>query len=177
MNVPLTMGEQLTDLRKEKKMTLAKVAEKSGLSISTISNYENDKSSPTYDNLCKMLEVYEIPIGKFLDTVYSEYEEDLSTFKRYGLNEKFFHEFLLFEKYNDRQISRCLNLLFSLNNSPLSAVSIFENILRAFDSAYYEKLKSLSPEFSHDASMRFLLEPVVQSLILIFEELHPEFRT
>ena len=124
-----------------------------------------------------MLEVYEIPIGKFLDTVYSEYEEDLSTFKRYGLNEKFFHEFLLFEKYDDRQISRCLNLLFSLNNSPLSAVSIFENILRAFDSAYYEKLKSLSPEFSHDASMRFLLEPVVQSLILIFEELHPEFRT
>ena len=62
--------------------------------------------------------------------------------------------------------------MFSLNNSPLSAVSIFENILRAFDSAYYEKLKSLSPEFSHDASMRFLLEPVVQSLILIFEELH-----
>ena len=53
MNVPLTMGEQLTDLRKEKKMTLAKVAEKSGLSISTISNYENDKSSPTYDNLVK----------------------------------------------------------------------------------------------------------------------------
>ena len=177
MSVMLTDGEKLTDLRKEKEMTLAKVAEKSGLSISTISNYENDKSSPTYDNLCKILEVYGVPIGKFMGIVYAEYEEDLNTFNRYGLSEKFFQEFLLFEKYDEQQISKCLNLLFSLNNSPLSAVSIFENILRAFDSAYYEKLKSLSPEFSHDASMRFLLEPVVQSLILIFEELHPEFRT
>lgn len=176
MNVPLTVGEKLGDLRDKSKMKLEEVAEKTKLSASTISNYENNKSSPTYDNLCKILEVYGVPIGNFFGMVYTKYEEDLNTFNRYGLNEKFFQEFLLFEKYDDHQISKCLNLLFGLKNSPLSAVSVFENILRAFDPAYHEKLKSLSPEFSHDASMRLLLEPVVQSLILIFEELHPEFR-
>ncbi len=176
MSIKLTLGEKLTDLRQGKKMTLKEVAEQTGLSIATISNYENNKNNTTHESLRKLLEVYGVTEEDFYGIKLSDYQKDLNTFKRYGFSEKFFHELVLFEKYGEQQISKCLNLLFDLNDSPLSAVSVFESIMQAFDPTYHEKLKSLSSEFSHDASMRLLLEPVVQSLTMVFEELHPEFK-
>lgn len=41
-----TFGQTLKELRKESKMTLQELAMRSGLSIMTLSNWENDKYKP-----------------------------------------------------------------------------------------------------------------------------------
>lgn len=172
---PLTLGEKLADLRKEKKMTLKEVAKQTGLSISTISIYENDTRPPTAESLCKLLQVYGVTIEEIYGIESSdsqEQQEDLKTFKRYGFSEKFFRGFVLLEKYDGQLIAKCLNRLFE---SPVSSLIFFEKLSRALDPAYHKKLASLSSVFSHDASMRFLLEPVIESLILMFEAQYPEF--
>ena len=171
MSIRLTLGEKLTDLRKEKKLTLAKVAEKTGLSVSTISNYENDKEI-TAESLCKLLEVYGITADEFYG-LDPNYGKGLEIFKQYGFSEEFFREIFLLSEYDGQQIAKCLNRLFE---SPLCMPAFFENLSQALDPAYHEKMKNLFPEFSHDAAMRFLLEPVFQSLIVMFEALYPEYK-
>ena len=52
----LSPGQVLRELRKEKGLTLASVSKLSGVSISTISNIENEKSSPTFVVLAKLAE-------------------------------------------------------------------------------------------------------------------------
>lgn len=174
MSIELTWGEKLTDLRNEREMTLTEVAEQTGISVSTISNYENDVGSMKVENLCKLLQVYGVKFEEFYGLAWSDYQEDLKTFQRYGFSEKFFRELVLLEKYNEHQITKCLNLLCE---SPLYSLTVFENLLQAFDPSNYEKLKSLSLEFSHDAAMRFLLEPVFQALAAMVEGQVPEFQS
>ena len=43
MQIKLTTGERLTDLRREHNLTLEQVAEQTGIVKSTLSNYENDR--------------------------------------------------------------------------------------------------------------------------------------
>ena len=43
MQIKLTTGERLTDLRREHNLTLEQVSEQTGIVKSTLSNYENDK--------------------------------------------------------------------------------------------------------------------------------------
>lgn len=172
MSTELTPGEKLCDLRLGKKMTLKEVAERTRLSVSTISNYENGKGL-TAESLCKLLEVYGVTAEEFYG-LDPNYQESWEIFKRYGFSEKFFQQLYFMEKYDGQLIAKCLNRLFE---SPVSSLIFFEKLSRALDPAYHKKLASLSSEFSHDASMRFLLEPVIESLILMFEAQYPEFRS
>lgn len=171
----ITMAEKLKDLRVGKGMTLKQAAEKAGLSASTISNYEDTENprTPTAESLCKLLEVYGVTVDEFFGIEGADYEKDLKTFQRYGFSEKFFKEFVFLEQYNDHQIAECLNRLFE---PPLFKLTFFENLSKALDPANYKKLVSQFPEFTHEASMRFLLEPVVQSLILMLEEQYSQFK-
>ena len=50
----MTFGQKVKQLRKEQKLTLKDVAEKSGLSIVTVNFYENDKQKPTLVNVQKL---------------------------------------------------------------------------------------------------------------------------
>lgn len=175
MSTDLTWGEKLEDLRKERNMTLAEAAERSGLSASLISKYENGVCKITAKSLCKLLPVYGITVDKFYGIKWSDYDKDLRVFQRYGFSEKFFQEFVLFEKYGEQQISKCLNLLFDLSDTSLSAVSVFDSILQAFDLTYHEEFARLSIKPPHYAFMRCLLEPVIQALTLIFETKYPKF--
>lgn len=64
----MTFGEKIRELRKERKLTLKDVSDKSGLSVVSINFYENDKKKPTLVNVqklanglnCKFEELYEI---------------------------------------------------------------------------------------------------------------------
>ena len=78
----LTIGEKLEDLRKGKNLTLKEVGEKAMLSPTTISNYENEASSPTIDKLKALLEVYGTTLLEFWGVSKSEVENDWATFKR-----------------------------------------------------------------------------------------------
>ena len=50
----MTFGEKLKSLRKEQKLTLKDVAERSGLSIVSVNFYENDKQKPSLVNVQKL---------------------------------------------------------------------------------------------------------------------------
>ncbi len=50
------IGRRLREIRKERSETLVSIAEKTGLSPSTLSKMENDKMSPTFGNLMRLAE-------------------------------------------------------------------------------------------------------------------------
>lgn len=53
----MTFGQKIKELRKERKMTLKEVAEKSGLSIVSVNFYENDRRLPNTPVIVQKLSV------------------------------------------------------------------------------------------------------------------------
>ncbi|NKB50286.1 MAG: helix-turn-helix domain-containing protein [Alphaproteobacteria bacterium] len=58
-----TLGPRVRRLRKSLAMTLAEVAEVTGLSISALSKIENDQVSPTFTNLMRLAEGLQIQLS------------------------------------------------------------------------------------------------------------------
>lgn len=53
-------GSKLKTLRKTRKLKLAQVAEKTGLSVQNLSNYENGHNNPPADALLRLLDFYSV---------------------------------------------------------------------------------------------------------------------
>lgn len=69
MNKATALGEKLRQLRRERGWTLQTMADRCGLSISTLSKVENHKISLTYDSLTKLAEGMELDVSElFSDT-------------------------------------------------------------------------------------------------------------
>lgn len=67
MQIKLTTGERLTDLRREHDLTLEQVAEQTGIVKSTLSNYENDRKPDVNLNaLEKLAALYHVDMGYLL---------------------------------------------------------------------------------------------------------------
>lgn len=64
----ITIGEKIKQLRKEKKLTLKEIAEKTDLSISFLSQVERMKSSLTLESLKKISEVLQVNPSYFFST-------------------------------------------------------------------------------------------------------------
>ena len=60
------VGPQVRRLRRERELTLAQVAERSGLNIGYLSQVENDKASPSLETLAALASAIEVPITWFL---------------------------------------------------------------------------------------------------------------
>lgn len=58
----MSLGENIRKIRKEKGYSILKLRELTGLSKSTISEIENDKSSPTFETLNKIAKALEIRV-------------------------------------------------------------------------------------------------------------------
>lgn len=54
---------KLWDIRKERQITLAQLAEMTGISKSTLNNIENGKYSPTLDNLEKIADSLDVNLA------------------------------------------------------------------------------------------------------------------
>ncbi|WP_027415124.1 helix-turn-helix domain-containing protein [Aneurinibacillus terranovensis] len=67
----LNVGKRLKELRKEKKMTLKQVAEKTNLSISFISQVERSQSSVTLTSLNKIAMALGVSINDFFPANYT----------------------------------------------------------------------------------------------------------
>ena len=65
----MTIGQTIKALRKDKKLTLTDMSVKTGLSISTLSDIENDKSSPKTSTLNKIADGLDVQL---LDIIGSE---------------------------------------------------------------------------------------------------------
>ena len=60
------VGGQIKRLRRERALTLADVAERSGLNIGYLSQVENDKASPSLETLAALGQAMDVPITWFL---------------------------------------------------------------------------------------------------------------
>jgi transcriptional regulator with XRE-family HTH domain len=72
------VGERLKDLRKSQGLSIRKVSEQTGFSISFLSKLENEKTSITIKNLIKLLNFY----GVTLADVFSAGQDKKVTFRR-----------------------------------------------------------------------------------------------
>lgn len=61
------LGKRLRDLRTARSMTIRALAEKSGVSVNTLSMIENGKTSPSVSTLLGIARVFEIPIAEFFN--------------------------------------------------------------------------------------------------------------
>lgn len=169
--VELTIGEMLEDLRRKKGLTLEEAGEKACLSKTTISNYENNRTSPTYENLKALLEAYETTLLEFWGITEDELKSDMATFRRYGLSEYFFSELLLsrgMEKQGNT--ASCLNMMFQC---PMAASALFRALNRYFNPASHEQVNELLGAHYSGSSKRVLLEPVAYELGKIYDESNP----
>jgi transcriptional regulator with XRE-family HTH domain len=60
------VGAQIRRLRRDRALTLADVAERSGLNVGYLSQVENDKASPSLETLASLGQALDVPITWFL---------------------------------------------------------------------------------------------------------------
>lgn len=58
------MAANLRSLRARDRLTQKDVAEKVGVNIQTITNYEDGKSSPSYETAWKLADLYGVTLGE-----------------------------------------------------------------------------------------------------------------
>ena len=84
----MSLGSQIRKIRKDKGYSIMKVRELTGLSKSTISDIENDKSSPTSETMRKLADAFGCHISYFFDSKYDTkiLKEESSTYDVINLN-------------------------------------------------------------------------------------------
>lgn len=63
----MSVGDKLRSLRKQNKLTLKELSEKTNLSISFISDIENKRRNPSIDNLKILANALNVSISELLD--------------------------------------------------------------------------------------------------------------
>ena len=62
----LTIGERLMIYRKRAGLTTKELAERAGISVSTVTKYENDVSNPDHEILSRMSIVLNVTVNKLM---------------------------------------------------------------------------------------------------------------
>ena len=73
------LGEKLLDLRKSKGLSQEEVADKLGVTRQTVSKWETDQSTPDFDKIAPLCELYEISADELLTGVITEKKEEVTT--------------------------------------------------------------------------------------------------
>ncbi|WP_294363705.1 helix-turn-helix transcriptional regulator [uncultured Clostridium sp.] len=68
----MSVGSNIRNIRKSKGYSIMKIRELTGLSKSTISELENDKTSPTTETLNKLANALDVPVSSFFDETPTE---------------------------------------------------------------------------------------------------------
>lgn len=63
----MTIGERIKDYRTSAGLTQAQLAQKSGLAVGTIHQYENNKRQPRVEQLKKIANALNVPVDVFVD--------------------------------------------------------------------------------------------------------------
>lgn len=72
------LGEKLLDLRKSKGLSQEEVADKLGVTRQTVSKWETDQSTPDFDKIAPLCELYEISADELLTGVVTEKKEKVT---------------------------------------------------------------------------------------------------
>lgn len=65
-NDPLKVGQKIREARKQRRLTLQRVAEATGLSIGFLSQVERDITTPSLSSLVTIAKVLDLPVSAFL---------------------------------------------------------------------------------------------------------------
>src|SRR5918996_2580457 len=60
------VGAQIRRRRRDRGLTLAAIAQQTGLNVGYLSQVENDKASPSLETLAALADALDVPIGWFL---------------------------------------------------------------------------------------------------------------
>lgn len=166
------IGDILKECRNKSKLHIKDVADRLGISVGTISNWEKGKSVPNLESLRQLLSLYGIDIKKFIGVRYEDYEKDRKVFARYGLPDAFFQKLFLDRMCPQKNdMFNCINLLF---DDAMHAERLVRQVIRFFDADLHARLEAFQePRLTDDIS-RFLLEPVIQTLIAMYNRKHPD---
>lgn len=63
----MSLGDNIRRIRKSRNLSILKLKELTGLSKSTISDIENEKSNPTSDTLLKLSKALDVSVNDFFD--------------------------------------------------------------------------------------------------------------
>jgi transcriptional regulator with XRE-family HTH domain len=76
----LTIGDNIKELRKSKKITQQELSDKTGISISAINKYENNKRQPKTDMVIKISKALNAPISDLItgELIISEFISSMS---------------------------------------------------------------------------------------------------
>ena len=72
------LGEKLLDLRKSKGLSQEEVADKLGVTRQTVSKWETDQSTPDFDKIAPLCELYGISADELLTGVITEKKEEVT---------------------------------------------------------------------------------------------------
>lgn len=81
-----TLGDSLRNARETKNLTQKEVSKKTGINNKTISNYENDVSSPDPNALKTFADIYETSVDYLLGRSSLHKESDLVTKEYHNFN-------------------------------------------------------------------------------------------
>lgn len=95
----VTLGEQIKKLRVAKKMTLALMAKRVGVTLSTVAAYENGTRNPSFDVLVRIARLFNVTIDNLLGYTDRDLLDatDLSTEQRNSVQEII----SIYRKYNE----------------------------------------------------------------------------
>jgi transcriptional regulator with XRE-family HTH domain len=77
----MSLGKVISRLRTEKRIRQRVLADVLSVSISTVSNYENDTHSPDLTTLCKMADYFHVTTDYLLER--TKYRSDVTTLNRH----------------------------------------------------------------------------------------------
>lgn len=69
----ITLSEQIRKLRTSKKMTLAALAERLGVTTSTVAAYENGSRNPSFDVLITIARIFNVTVDNLLGYTNKDY--------------------------------------------------------------------------------------------------------
>lgn len=73
----MTLGEILTDLRRERNMSQKELALYLNVSVGTISNYENNVHSPSLETLCRLAVCFGVTVDYLLGRTRYRFDPQL----------------------------------------------------------------------------------------------------
>ena len=80
------LGQNIRNLRKERGITQADFAEKLGISLDTMSRWENERREPRYSDILKMAEILQVPPSKLLETAEENTANNISLKQNESVN-------------------------------------------------------------------------------------------
>lgn len=103
------LSNYLRMLREQNGYTQDHVAKFLGVSRANYSHYENDRITPSSDSLCKLADLYDVPLTKLVRLAGSGYEVPDDT--DYSHYESILEEGGVYDKYYNDFLKECANIM------------------------------------------------------------------